>query len=137
MIDAKSTALVTGASSGIGEQFARKLAARGVNLVLVARSEVRLRDLAAELAEAGRDVVITVVVADLSLASAPHDIARELEAAGVIVDLLINNAGVGSLDLFANEDPDATMREIQLNCMSLVALTALFLRAFSSATVEG
>lgn len=96
MIEAHSTALVTGASSGIGEQLARQLAARGVNLVLVARSEQRLRALAEELETAHRGVSVTVMTADLSAPDAPGDLAGKPAAAGVTVDLLVNNAGFAS-----------------------------------------
>ncbi len=127
MIEAHSTALVTGASSGIGEQFARQLAARGVNLVLVARSEQRLRALAEELETAHPGVSVTVMTADLSAPGAPGDLAGKLAAAGVTVDLLVNNAGFASYGPFADEDPDRLAGEIQLNCSALVALTARLL----------
>jgi uncharacterized protein len=127
MIEAHSTALVTGASSGIGEQLARQLAARGVNLVLAARSEQRLQALAEELETAHRGVSVTVMAADLSAPGAPEDLAGKLAAAGVTVGLLVNNAGFASYGPFAAEDPDRLAREIQLNCGALVALTARFL----------
>lgn len=127
MIESGSTALITGASGGIGEQFARQLAVRGVNLVLVARREQRLQALAAELEESHPGLSTTVIAADLSSSEAPRDILRRLEDRPLTVDLLINNAGVGSLDRFVDEDLDAVLREIQLNCVSLVSLTGRLL----------
>ena len=127
MINSGSTALVTGASSGIGEQLARQLAARGVNLALVARSEDRLNALSAELRQAHPSASITVITADLSTADAPRELVDRLEQADVTVDLLINNAGVGSHQRFVDEDPAAVLRQIQLNCVSPVALTAKLL----------
>jgi uncharacterized protein len=127
MIEPGSTAMVTGASSGIGEQFARQLAARRVNVVLVARNEVRLQSLADQLKTAHPGVGVTVIPADLSVSPAVAGLAEKLVAAGVTVDMLVNNAGFGSHDLFVDEDPDNVAREIQLNCGSLVALTARLL----------
>lgn len=127
MIEAGSTALITGASGGIGEQFARQLATRNVNLVLVARSEERLNALADELERAHPGLSATVVAADLSTSDSPAAVMDKLEHAGITVDLLINNAGVGSLRRFADEDREAVLREIQLNCVSLVALTSMVL----------
>src|ERR1700687_1879680 len=127
MIEPGSTAVVTGASSGIGEQFARQLAARSVNLVLIARNEVRLQSLADQLKTAHPDVGVTVMAEDLSVPPAAAELAEKLAAAGVTVDMLLNNAGFGSHDLFIDEDPDNVAREIQLNCGSLVALTARLL----------
>ena len=127
MIEAHRTALVTGASSGIGEQFARQLAAREMNLMLVARNEQRLRALATELEQTCPGVSVTVLTADLSAAGAADDLAAQLTAMGTAVDLLVNNAGVGSHGHFADEDAGGVAREIQLNCGSLVALTSRLL----------
>ncbi len=127
-----TTALVTGASGGIGEQFARQLAARGVNLVLVARSEHRLRTLAEELQTNHPGIRATVLAADLSRPDAADSLADDLQATGTTIDLLINNAGIGSHDLFLDEDPANVAGEIQLNCGSLVALTARMLPAMAA-----
>ncbi len=125
MIEAHSTALVTGASSGIGEQLARQLAARGVNLVLVARSEQRLRVFAEELETAHPGVSVTVMPADLSVPGAPEELAGKLAAAGATVDLLVNNAGFASYGPFADEDPDRLAREIQHDHALLVGPLAV------------
>ncbi len=121
------TALVTGASGGIGEQFARQLAAGGANLVLLARRGDALRSLQAELLQVHPELTVQVVVADLSEAAGADQVGQQLASTGTVVDLLINNAGVGSHELFVEEDPSALNRQIQLNVVSLVALTALYL----------
>lgn len=87
-------ALVTGASAGIGEAFARSLAARGANLILTARRGERLKRLAEELKEK-YGVETLAIEADLSQPDAPDKIAADIAAAGRRVDLLINNAGYG------------------------------------------
>lgn len=122
-----SCALITGASGGIGEQFARQLASRNVDLVLVARNERRLHALAHELEATHPGLSATVLAADLSTSDAPLAVTDRLEQAGITVDLLINNAGVGSLRRFVEEDRTALLRAIQLNCSSVVALTSLLL----------
>lgn len=121
------TALVTGASNGIGEHLARQVAARGADLVLVARRGDRLAALREQILREHQERTVTVLTADLAVAGAVDDLAAQIKAAGVTVDLLMNNAGVGSHDRFVDEDPAALARQIQLNVGSLVALTAEFL----------
>ena len=99
---AGATSLVTGASSGLGEQFARQLAARGSGLVLVARSADRLAALADEL-RARHGVTVTTVPADLSRADEVSRVAAH--AAATQVDVLVNNAGFGTYGTFAGLDP--------------------------------
>lgn len=123
------TALVTGASGGIGESLARQLAARGTHLVLAARSETRLTALAAELTAAHPGVRVDVVAADLADPAVPASLVDHLTAAGITVDVLVNNAGVGSHGPFAAADTTAMTRQIQLNCTSLVELTSRLLPA--------
>ncbi len=123
------TALITGASSGIGEQFAVQLAKRGMNLVLAARSEDKMQALASRLRTANPGIEVSVIGVDLAVPQGPRELTDRLAADGTRVDVLINNAGFGSHDLVVDEDPDNLAREIQLNCSSLVTLTARLLPA--------
>ena len=109
------TALVTGASSGIGEAMATLLAANGVQVVAVARREDRLDALAAEMPK----VTVEVLAADLTK---KKQLARVAERARD-VDLLVNNAGFGTSGRFADADLQRTQREIKLNVQAVVALT--------------
>jgi len=117
-------ALVTGASSGIGEAFARALAARGRRLVLVARRGDRLARLARELG--GDALAITL---DLARPGAEDELFARVSAAGIDVDLLVNNAGVGHTGHFREQPPDRLLGMIELNVRSVVALTRRFLPA--------
>ncbi len=121
------TALVTGASNGIGEQLARQLAGQGANLVLVARREEKLSTLRVELMRSSPQATITVIGADLSEVGATQRLAEQVAGAGIEIDLLVNNAGVGSHEKFADEDPTRVAQMIQLNVGSLVDLTHRFL----------
>ena len=123
---AGSRALVTGASSGIGEAFARALAARGRRLVLVARRGDRLAQLAREL---GGDAAVLAVTLDLARPGAEDELAARVSAAGIDVDLLVNNAGVGHTGNFQEEPPDRLLGMVDLNVRSVVALTRRFLPA--------
>ncbi|MEP6574222.1 MAG: SDR family oxidoreductase [Gemmatimonadota bacterium] len=119
-------ALITGASSGIGEGFARRLAAEGYDLVLVARSKDRLAALAAELTrEHGRSCA--VIVSDLADGDAPRILAAELERRGLVIDVLINNAGFGLWGVFAEADLQRQLDMLQVNITALAHLTGLLL----------
>lgn len=122
------TALVTGASSGLGEAFARKLAAWGANLVITARRKERLEALAAELEKEQR-VKVTVVELDLADPSAPEKLFAATEDAGVAIDVLVNNAGGGIHRRFVDIPWDDTRKQLQLNLVSLTELTWRFARA--------
>src|SRR5215210_9139877 len=123
----KLTALVTGASGGIGEELARLFAADGHSLVLVARSRDKLARLAEEL-EGRHGVAARVLAADLARPEAPREIFEELHGAGgVTVDALVNNAGVGSYGLFAETDLQSELDLLQVNVVALTHLTKLFL----------
>jgi uncharacterized protein len=118
---ADKTALVTGASSGLGAEFARQLARRGSNLILVARSTDRLRALAAEI-EQTRPVRVEVLPADLADRSAVAAVAEHVRGR---VHLLVNNAGLGTYGPFVDTDRD--YEQILVNNAALVALTRAFL----------
>ncbi len=113
-------ALITGASSGIGEQFARQLAARGYETILVARRADRLQALAAEL-PAQAHVLACDLTADA--ASLPAQVAE----LGRQVDLLVNNAGVGTYGRFWEIEPGRDAEMVRLNCEVVVTLTRAFL----------
>jgi short-subunit dehydrogenase len=114
----RPVALVTGASVGIGEQFARILAERGNDLVLVARDRARLEALAKEL-EAQRGNQCEVLAADLTESNQLASVERRAGS----VDVLVNNAGFGSFGKFHELDIDAEDRQIRLNVLALVRLT--------------
>lgn len=120
MRQAYRTALVTGASSGIGESFARLLAARGTDLVIVARRADLLDGLARELVERYR-VAVEVMAADLTDPRQRGEVERRLREEPV--ELLVNNAGYGAFGAFAELDLDDQLREIELNVTALVRLT--------------
>jgi short-subunit dehydrogenase len=123
-----STALITGASSGIGAAFAETLAARGCDLVLVARSADKLNALAQRLAQAhGRRV--EVVVADLATLAPGAGLKATVDALGMKVDLLVNNAGFGTMGRFETLDPQQEQRELLLNAGAVVDLSRAFLPA--------
>lgn len=120
----RRTALITGASSGIGYELAVLFARDGFDLVLVARSVPKLETLARELSSAHGTRAL-VLPADLSRPEAPEEIVRRLADAGVTVDILVNNAGVGLAGPFAETDPAAELAMLQLNVGALVSLTKL------------
>jgi len=122
------TALVTGASSGIGAAFARELAARGCSVVLVARREARLEELAAEL-EAAHDISAHVVVADLSTSDAAERVGAAVQALGIHVDVLVNNAGFSAYGPFASADPRRDQDMVSVDVAAYVGLTHQFLPA--------
>lgn len=126
MSEQKLTALVTGASGGIGEELARLFAADGHDLVLVARSRDKLARLSEELG-GKHGVRARVVASDLARPEAPREIFEELGAEAVAVDALVNNAGVGSYGLFAETDLQSELELLQLNVVALTHLTKLFL----------
>jgi short-subunit dehydrogenase len=114
-------ALVTGASSGLGSEFARALAREGVSVVLTARREERLRELASEL-EKAHQVSTRVVAADLADPSAAEQLTeavRDLEIA-----ILVNNAGFGYAGGFDKQEPERLREMVQLNCLAPVMLSA-------------
>ncbi|PYQ22955.1 MAG: hypothetical protein DMF81_10360, partial [Acidobacteria bacterium] len=117
-------AVVTGASSGIGEAFARGLARRGFHLVLVARRADRLQKLAGEVGGADRALAIPL---DLAAPGGPSALEAELARRGLAVDLLVNDAGVGLTGPFHDQPLDRMLAMIDLNTRAVVELTRRFL----------
>ena len=117
----RQTALITGASGGIGLELARLFAAGGYDLVLVARSADKLEELAGELRKHGG--AARVLAKDLASPESPEEVFRELEAAGVAVDVLVNNAGFATYGPFAETDLGRELEELQLNVATLTHLT--------------
>jgi uncharacterized protein len=126
MIRYKGTALVTGASSGIGEAFARELAARGMDVVLVARSLDRLEALAREL-EASHAVRAHAVRADLAEPGGAESVFRATQALGLQVTMLVNSAGFATYGPFETRDLAREQEEVMVNVYSLTTLTRLYL----------
>lgn len=122
-------ALVTGASSGIGREFARIHAERGGDLVVVARRTEKLNELKAEL-EAKHGVQVWVVAKDLTLPDAARAVYDELAEAGIEVEYLVNNAGFGGRGKFHERDWEQDRSMIQLNVVALTALCRHFLPGF-------
>ena len=120
------TALITGASSGIGLELARLFASDGYHLVLVARNLAALRDLGADL-HSRFGVEVRVVPKDLSHLSAPVELYQELQEAGIALDVLVNNAGFGGSGPFLQTDWNNEAEMMQVNMVALVHLTKLFL----------
>ncbi len=120
------TALVTGASAGIGRELALLLARDGFDLILTARDGTRLHALAAELTERSQ-ARSTVIPCDLSLPSGPRELAARVDDAGLAVDILVNNAGMGAAGPFAELPLERQLSLLQLNMVSLTELTRRFL----------
>ena len=120
------TVLVTGASTGIGEGLARRFAADGARLILVARRADRLSKLAGEL-EALHGVEHVVIPIDLSKAGSANALCAEIASRGLVVDVLVNNAGFGCNDRFATIPIDQQLAMVQLNIATLIHLTHLSL----------
>jgi short-subunit dehydrogenase len=122
----KKTALITGASSGIGYELAKIHAAHGDNLILVARSEGKLNELAENLRK-NQGVSVAVIATDLSEPNAPKALFDEVQAKQIQVDYLVNNAGFGDYGKFVETDWEKEKQMIQLNIIALTELTKLFL----------
>ncbi|MEL6500933.1 MAG: SDR family oxidoreductase [Cyanobacteria bacterium J06607_15] len=121
-----TTALITGASMGIGETFARELAAKNTDLVLVARSQDKLQDLATELTNKYQ-IETTVIAQDLTEPGAIQNVFDKITAQGSTIDMLINNAGFGDYGAFGDRPLSKMLAMVQLNISALVELTGLFL----------
>ncbi|WP_234736756.1 SDR family NAD(P)-dependent oxidoreductase [Tellurirhabdus bombi] len=127
-IGAGKTALITGASSGIGHELAKLFAKDGYNLVLVARSEEKLGQLGGELWDT-HGVETTVIAKDLSEEDAALDVYNQVKEKGITVDVLVNDAGVGLYGMFATEtDWEKEKALIHLNVLTTTEMTKLFLK---------
>ena len=129
--DPGTTCLITGASSGIGAEIARELASRGLGVTLVARREERLRELADEIAEA-YGVETEVVTGDVSSERGRKRITGEVEARGLTVEVLVNNAGFGSGGRFTKLDAAKETSMVRTNCEAVAALTGHYLPEMAS-----
>lgn len=120
--------LITGASAGLGAEYARRFAADKHDLVLVARREQALTELAQQL-RAAHGVEVTVIAADLSRPESAAELHSRTTELGIDVDVLVNNAGFGTHGDLVDTDPQRLADEITLNCTTLVGLTARYLPA--------
>ncbi len=127
MESGKKFTLITGASSGIGEAFARRLAADGHNLILVARTEKKLHELCDELM-LKHEILAHYIALDLNEYQADQCLFEETEKHQMEVDFLINNAGFGSMGEFSRLDLERELEMVNLNVSILVALTHRYLQ---------
>ncbi|ALQ10010.1 SDR family oxidoreductase [Pseudoalteromonas fuliginea] len=121
--------LITGASSGIGKEFAKQLASKGANLILTARTHSDLISLAQELEREHRNIWIKTIPADLSELNGPKKLFEQINDLGLSVDYLINNAGFGKFCEFSGESFETYHKMLMLNVNALVELTHLCLPA--------
>lgn len=119
------TAVITGASSGLGVEFAKQLATRGYNLVLTARSEQKLKELAKDM-EAHHGIKAHVLALDLSQQGAAQELFQFTESIGVTADILINNAGFGLFGEFEGTNLQTELDMIQVNITALTELSKFF-----------
>jgi hypothetical protein len=126
MSSAKTSALITGASSGIGYHLSKVFARHGHNLVLVARNQPRLNQLAGELQERF-GVAVEVIPKDLSVETSAREIVNELQEKSLRIDMLVNNAGVDVYGCFQETEMAQELWMIQINLVTLTQLTKLLL----------
>jgi short-subunit dehydrogenase len=120
-------AVVTGASAGLGVEFAKLCAKDGYSLILIARRKEKMDELAADLLKNHADIQIKVIAQDLAKAGAAQTVHEKIMAITHDIDVLINNAGFGAAGSFPNPDLKRQMEMIDLNVRTLVELTGLFL----------
>ena len=123
----RKTALITGASGGIGYEFAKLFAQDGYNLVLVARSEQKLAQMANELSER-HGILVKVLSKDLSHPATPDEIYADLQQESIDLNVLVNNAGFATYGFFTEIDLITELQMMQLNMLALTHLTKLFLQ---------
>ena len=121
----EKTALITGASSGIGYELSKIFARNGYNLVLVARNADRLEDISTEI-KSQYEVRVKVMPKDLNKPAAPNELYNDLKASGIKIDILVNNAGIGNNGKFMDISLEESMDMLQLNILSLTMLCRLF-----------
>ncbi|MDX1959558.1 MAG: SDR family oxidoreductase [Leptospiraceae bacterium] len=119
-------ALITGGSAGLGAEFARQLAEKGMDIVLVARRKEKMEELASEI-QSKFKVQVEVIVQDLSTMDCADKIKAELDSKKISVGLLVNNAGYGTYGYFHEIEPKSELQMIDLNVRTPVALTHAFL----------
>jgi uncharacterized protein len=122
-----ATALITGASNGIGLELAKIHASKGDNLVLVARNKSKLEELKAEL-EKQLEIKVHVIGKDLSAANAAQEVFEETNRLNIQIDYLINNAGFGDFGMFVDSDWNKQLEMINLNITTLTQFTKLYLK---------
>jgi uncharacterized protein len=125
----KKTALITGASSGIGRELAKIHAEKGGDLVIVARSNNKLNELKKELEDKYK-IHVFVIQKDLTQSNAPWEVYEQIQSAGLKIDYLINNAGFGGLGKFNERKLEQEVSMINLNITALTSLTHYFLQDF-------
>lgn len=125
-----STAVITGASSGIGAELARELASRGYGVTLVARRAEKLTELAAELS----GVRVEVIPCDMAASDARATLFDEVERRGLTVDILVNNAGIGTMGAVTRSTPDAEIAQVRVNVEAVIDLCT---RAVASMVPRG
>jgi short-subunit dehydrogenase len=123
----RCSALITGASAGIGREFARQLAGRAGSLVLVARRLERLEELRDELTKKDPNLNVHVRAVDLSQAGAVDELCAWLNREGIAIDFLINNAGLGDRGSFATAEPERVREQLTVNVVALTMLTRALL----------
>ncbi len=128
MNNARMTALVTGASSGIGAEIARSLASRGYDLILTGRDSTALAAVAVSI-EALHAVSVTTLIKDLTGSGAPKDLVDDIALRGLTIDILVNNAGLGYVGPFGDMKVEDSSRMIAVNIAALTELTGLLLPA--------
>jgi len=121
----RKTALITGASSGIGYELSKVFAKNGYNLVLVSRNTEKLKIISEEIKKQ-HDIQVKVIPKDLCKSPAPQELYDEVAADGINIDVLVNNAGIGTYGKFTDSSTEKHMDLIQLNITSLTMLCKLF-----------
>jgi short-subunit dehydrogenase len=125
-IKKEKTALITGATGGIGYEFSQLFASDKINLVLVARNQEKLKQLSEQL-QTDYGIKVYVIAVDLTKPAATQSLHQDIKEKGLTIDFLINNAGIGNYGLFVNADLNDLTNMLALNVIALVQLTRFFL----------